>query len=95
MNDNTEETAQDIADEHEHIIEFGRAVKQLEEAANILRRNGHWVESAYSKIEAAQENLDIVGQEEMLLDEYRREFIQEQIEQGATREEAREAWAER
>ena len=92
---NTEETAEDIAEEHEHIIEFGRAIKQLEEAAADLRRNGHWVEKAEDKIEAAQENLKIVGSEEMALADYRREFIQEQIDQGATPQEAAEAWSER
>ena len=95
MNDTNEETAEDIAEEHEHIIEFGRAVKQLEDAADILRRNGHLTVSALDAIEDAQENLDIVGSEEMALDEFRREFMQERIDQGATPQEAAEAWAER
>lgn len=59
-----ERDAQEIADQYEHLIEFGRAVKQLRAAANMLERNGHFVPGAYQLAENALENLDTVANEE-------------------------------
>lgn len=91
-NTDTERTAEEIADEHDHMIEFGRAVKQLRDAADTLERNGHVTVGAQETVEDALENINTVGREEMLAAQAMREYIKERQKQGATIEEAREEW---
>lgn len=55
-----EDTAEQIAEKHGQLIEFGRAVKQLEDAAASLRRNGHATVAALEGAEQAIENLETV-----------------------------------
>lgn len=59
-----ERDAEEIADQYDHIVEFGRGVKQLRAAANMLERNGHFVPGAYQLAENALENLDTAANEE-------------------------------
>lgn len=54
----------EIADAHDQILEFGRAVKQLRTAADSLELNSYVSESAYESVEDALEDLDVLVHEQ-------------------------------
>lgn len=53
------QTAGSIADENDHLIEFGRAVKSLEQASASLRQNGHETVDALEAAESVIEDLNV------------------------------------
>jgi hypothetical protein len=77
-----ERTAGEIADEHGQLLEFGRAVKLLRNAAADLERNGHLTVGAWEAIEKATDDLKVVGNEEMEMAQTMQELHKEHLREG-------------
>lgn len=57
-------TAEEIAEEHDHLLEFGQAIKRLRDAAEDLEENGHTTVFAHETPERVNELLKICANEE-------------------------------
>lgn len=58
-------TPEEIADENDQIVEFGRALKKLHYAAEELESNGHLTPEAYSATENVLNNMEILADEQL------------------------------
>jgi len=74
--------AEEVADEHSEMLEFGRAVVRLEAAAESLRKNGHATVQALELAEDAVDDLETVFDEYQAIREYERDKRHEHREEG-------------
>jgi len=57
-------TPEEIAEEHDQLIEFGELVAQLREAADTLEKNGHTTVGVFETLDEAEDLLNTVAAEE-------------------------------
>lgn len=84
----TDRTPREIADEHNQIVEFGRAIKLLRDTADELERNGHTTVSALEAGERLEGLLNTVAREEGEIRQYKQERVKELVDDGMDRDEA-------
>jgi hypothetical protein len=75
-------TSEEIAEEHDQLIEFGELVAQLWEAADTLEKNGHTTVGVFETLDEADDLLNTVAAEEQAQAERRQKEIERLMADG-------------
>lgn len=68
-----ERTAEEIADEHDHIVEFGRAMKAMQDTLQYMEAGGSaTMPGVWEAFEVARDNLETATDEELDQREFER-----------------------
>jgi len=80
--DRDNRTAEQIAEKHDQLIEFGRSVKLLRETADHLERNGHTTVRALEAVEEVKSLLETVAHEEHEQSKRAQRLYEEHVNDG-------------